>query len=85
MGLTSFFKQKDMSHNDSKDTKANHDSHINIDNDNCIGEDCQKCVIACPNKVFDFQDDLICPNNFWACNTCHICESICPNNCIKIN
>ena len=37
------------------------------------------------DKVFDFEEDTIAPNNFWACKTCHICESICPNNCIKLN
>ncbi len=81
MGLKSFFKKEKKSNenNESKQT------HIFVDNNNCIGEDCQKCVMACPNKVFDFQDGLICPNNAWACKTCHICESICPNDCIKLN
>lgn len=82
MGLKSFFKKKNKSDSEGKENK---ESHIFIDTDNCIGDDCQKCVIACPNKVFDFEEDTIAPNNFWACKTCHICESICPNNCIKLN
>ncbi|WP_295722058.1 ferredoxin family protein [uncultured Methanobrevibacter sp.] len=79
--MKSFFKKEKKSN----ESKENKESDIFIDYENCIGEDCQKCVIACPNKVFDFQDNLISPNNFWACKTCHICESICPKDCIKLN
>ncbi len=79
MGLGSFFKR-----NKDKQEKEIA-SHIDIDNDSCKGADCEKCVIACPNKVLVKDGDLTVVRNPITCKYCRVCEAICPNDCIKVN
>ena len=80
MGLGSFFKRN-------KDNKKEEiiDSHIDINNDDCKGADCEKCVIACPNNVLIKEGDDTVARSPMTCKHCHVCEAICPNDCIVVN
>lgn len=79
MGLGSFFKRN-------KDKKEEIvDSHIEVDNDNCRGADCEKCIIACPNKVLIKEGDITVVRSPLTCKHCLVCEAICPNDCIVVN
>ena len=80
MGLGSFFKRN-------KDKKESTEiaSHIDIDNDNCRGADCEKCVIGCANNVLSKDGDLTVARNPITCKYCRVCEAICPNDCIRVN
>ena len=80
MGLGSFFKR-----NKNKKEEESVESYIDIDNDNCKGADCEKCVIACPNNVLIKDGDLTAVRNPITCKYCRVCEAICPNDCINVN
>lgn len=76
MGLGSFFRRN-------KKEKSEEESHIDIDYENCDG--CEKCITACPNNVLVMADENPAVNNSFGCKHCHVCEAICPNDCIKVN
>lgn len=80
MGLGSFFKRN-------KDNKKEEiiESHIDINNDDCKGADCGKCVIACPNNVLIKEGDDTVARSPMTCKHCRVCEAICPNDCIVVN
>lgn len=79
MGLGSFFKRN-------KDKKEEIvESHIDINNDDCRGADCEKCIIACPNNVLTKDGDDTIVRNPLTCKNCRVCEAICPNDCIVVN
>lgn len=75
MGLGSFFKRSK--------NEAEEESHIDINIDDCDG--CEKCVTACLNNVLILVEDKATANNSFGCKHCHVCEAICPNDCIKVN
>ena len=60
-------------------------NNIDINNDDCRGQDCQKCVIACPNNVLTKEGDDTMVRNPLTCKHCKVCEAICPNDCILVN
>ena len=76
LGLSSFFKR------DKKEEEVI-DSHIDINPNECDG--CKKCIIACPNNVFELIDNKISVYNHQICKSCRVCMAICPNKCITVN
>lgn len=71
--MVSFFKRN-------KDKSQ--DVNFEIKTDDCDGEECKKCVIACQNNVLTIENDVANIFNPLSCKSCRICQSICPNNCI---
>lgn len=67
-----------------KGSSNNKNSNINfkIENDNCNGEECRKCVTACPNNVLIVENNQTSVGNPLGCKSCRVCASICPNDCI---
>ena len=78
MGLFSFFKKNK--------EKVEHavGPYVEIDSENCKGEECGKCVAVCPNNSFIMVDGKAALKEYYTCKTCRGCLAACPNKCIKI-
>lgn len=81
MGLMSFFKRD----NNNDEDGDGEESHIIINDVDCDGSSCEKCVIACPNNVLIKDNGNTIVNNAFACKHCRVCEAVCPNDCISVN
>jgi DNA-directed RNA polymerase subunit D len=53
----------------------------------CRGEECLKCVEACPKEVFAFQSGEIKvrSDKLLDCTMCKLCENLCPSGAIKVS
>jgi len=52
-----------------------------IDQERCLGQDCLKCVQACPEEVIFIHDDYPAP---WKCNLCGQCVQACGMDVLSI-
>ncbi len=53
----------------------------------CQGDDCLKCVEACPKEVFTFESGEIKvrSDKLLDCTMCKVCEKICPSGAVKVD
>jgi 2-oxoglutarate ferredoxin oxidoreductase subunit delta len=62
---------------------------IVVDKTRCKG--CERCVIACPQKVIEMSKELnekgyffAAPVNSWLCIGCRLCAVTCPDVAIEV-
>ena len=53
---------------------------LRIDNSKC--NDCEECILVCPNNAINFVDDRLVVDKM-KCKQCNICISVCPVSAIK--
>jgi len=57
--------------------------HIKVDQDRCLGMNCQLCYITCPTGSYEMENGkAVWKYGMEMCSECGICQYVCPEKAI---